>query len=142
MREPAIHTAEDATPAELRRMSRLLLAMLLALALLVVPLIRELPLGRSTRTGILAALLVGLAFYWLYKGMGYRPLLLIQLLLFSAAAVLLSAKILLVIVDVHRLALLRQAAKVLILLGAGCAGVNAAGMLLALFRRRAAQSRA
>jgi hypothetical protein len=31
-------------------------------------------------------LLVVLALYWLYAGMGYRPLLLLQLLLFSAAA--------------------------------------------------------
>ena len=69
--------------------------MLLALGLLVVPLIRELPLGQSSRTGILAWLLVALAFYWLSEGMGYRPLLLLQLLVFSVAATLLSAKVLL-----------------------------------------------
>ena len=135
MREPAIRTAEDATPEELRRTSWLLLAMLLVLAFLVVPVIRELPLGRSTRTGLLAWLLVVLAFYWLYKGMGYRPLLLIQLLLFSTAATLLSAKLLLVAIDIDRLTLLRQVARILILLGAGCAVANAAGMFLALFRR-------
>src|SRR5215213_4589220 len=49
--------------------------MLVALALLVVPLLRELPLGHGTRTGLLAWMLVALALYWLYAGMGYRPLL-------------------------------------------------------------------
>jgi hypothetical protein len=138
MREPAMYTAEDASAAELRRSSWVLIATLVILALLVVPLIRELPLGHSTRTGILAWLLVGMALYWLYGGMGYRPLLLIQLLLFSTAAALLSAKLFLVAIDIHRLTLLRHAARLLILLGAGCTVVNAAGMLLAAFRRRAA----
>ena len=32
---------------------------------------------------MVAWLLVGLALYWLYAGMGYRPLLLLQLMLFS-----------------------------------------------------------
>src|SRR5215216_1449070 len=100
------HTAEDATPSELRRA----LLMLLALALLVTPIIRDLPLGKSTRTGLLAWLLVGLALYWLYQGMGYRPLLLLQLFIFSTAATLLSAKLLLVIVDVNRVNILRIAA--------------------------------
>ena len=77
------HTAEDATPSELRRASLRLLLMLLALALLVTPIIRDLPLGKSTRAGLLAWLLVGLALYWLYEGMGYRPLLLLQLFIFS-----------------------------------------------------------
>ena len=74
-----------------------LLASLLALAFLAYPLIRGLPLGQTTRTYILAWLLVALAVYWLYSGFGFRPLLLIQLILFSAAATFLSAKILLVI---------------------------------------------
>jgi hypothetical protein len=102
-----VHTAEDATPAELRRASILLL-MLLVLGLLVVPIIRDLPLGTSTRTGLLAWLLVGLAIYWLSQGTGYHPLLLLQLLIFSTAATLLSAKVLLVIVDVNRVTFLRR----------------------------------
>jgi hypothetical protein len=128
------HSAEDATPSELRRASAMLLVMLLVLALLVVPLIRDLPLGMSTRIGMLAWLLVGLALYWLYEGMGYRPLLLLQLVIFSAAATLLSAKLLLVIVDVNRVNILRIAARWLIMLGAACAGANLLGMLFRLIR--------
>ncbi|MEA2712890.1 MAG: hypothetical protein QOK27_851, partial [Gemmatimonadales bacterium] len=109
--------------------------MLAILALLVVPLIRELPLGQSTQTGLLAWVLVGLALYWLYAGMGYRPLLLLQLMLFSGAAALLSAKLLLVAVDVHRLTVLRYAARGLILVGAGCAMANLIAMLLLLWRK-------
>lgn len=131
---PSLHTAEDATPAELRRASIRLLLMLLALALLVVPIIRELPLGQSTRTGILAWLLVGLAFYWLSQGMGYRPLLLLQLLIFSTAATLLSAKVLLVIVDLNRVTFLRTVARWLIMLGATCAAANLLAMLFKLAR--------
>ncbi|HEU5305518.1 MAG TPA: hypothetical protein VFU40_12790 [Gemmatimonadales bacterium] len=134
-REPARHTAEDASPRELWRASWKLLLMLAILGLLVVPLIRELPLGQSTRTGLLAWLLVGLAFYWLYAGMGYRPLLLLQLLLFSTAAALLSAKLLLVAIDVRSLAVLRYLARGLILVGAGCAIANLGAMLLTLWRR-------
>ena len=128
------HSAEDATPSELRRASLRLLLMLLALGLLVVPIIRDLPLGKSTRTGLLAWLLVGLAIYWLYQGMGYRPLLLLQLFIFSTAATLLSAKLLLVIVDVNRVNILRIAARWLIMLGAACAGANLLGMLVRLAR--------
>lgn len=130
-------TAEEASPRELRRASFRLLLMLLALALLVVPIIRELPLGLSTRIGILAWLLVGLALYWLYQGMGYRPLLLLQLVVFSTAATLLSAKLLLVIVDVNQVAFLRPVARGLILLGAAIAGTNLIGMLVRLARPRA-----
>jgi hypothetical protein len=136
MRGPAEHTAEDATPSELRRASLRLLLMLAVLALLVVPLIRELPLGQSTRSGILAWLLVALALYWLYAGMGYRPLLLVQMVLFSSAAALLSAKLLLVAIDVHSLTVLRHFALLLIILGAACAGANLGAMLVALARRR------
>jgi hypothetical protein len=128
------HSAEDATPGELRRASLRLLLMLLALALLVTPIIRDLPLGKSTRTGLLAWLLVGLALYWLYQGMGYRPLLLLQLFIFSTAATLLSAKLLLVIVDVNRVTFLRTLARGLILLGAACAGANLLAMLFRLVR--------
>ncbi len=129
-------TAEEATPGELRRASLRLLLMLLILGLLVVPLIRELPLGRSTRIGMLAWLLVALALYWLYKGMGYRPLLLVQLLLFSMAATLLSAKVLLVIVDVREVDILRAAARWLVLLGATFAGANLGGMLVRLLQQQ------
>jgi hypothetical protein len=109
--------------------------MLAALGLLVVPIIRELPLGQSTRTGLLAWLLVGLAMYWLYAGMGYRPLLLLQLILFSSAAALLSAKLIVVAVDIEGLTILRYLARGLILVGAACAFANLAAMLIMLWRR-------
>jgi hypothetical protein len=109
--------------------------MLAALALLVVPLIRELPVGPSIRTVLFAWLLVALALYWLYAGMGYRPLLLLQLLLFSGAAALFSAKLLLGIIDVKHLAILRHVARVMILVGAGLASANVIAMLLTLWRR-------
>ena len=133
---PIRHSAEDASPSELRRASTRLLFMLLALGLLVVPIIRELPLGQSSRTGILAWLLVALAFYWLSEGMGYRPLLLLQLLVFSVAATLLSAKVLLVIVDVNRVTFLRTTARALVILGAAFAVANLIGMLVRLYRTR------
>jgi hypothetical protein len=137
LRGPAEHTAEDATPGELRRSVLILLLMLAALALLVAPLLKDLPLlGRSTRTAIFAWLLVGLALYWMYAGMGYRPLLLVQLLLFSAAAALLSVKLLLVAVDINSLTVLRWMARYLIIAGAVCAGANLTGMLLALTWRQ------
>jgi hypothetical protein len=134
-REPTLPTAEDASSRELWRSSWKLLLMLGVLALLVVPLLRELPLGQSTRIGLLAWLLVALALYWLYAGMGYRPLLLLQLLLFSGAAALLSAKLLLVALDVRELAVLRFVARGMILVGAGLAGANLGAMLLVLWRR-------
>ena len=133
--EPALHTAEDASPPELWRASWKLLLTLAALGLLVVPIIRELPLGQSSRTGLLAWLLVGLAMYWLYAGMGYRPLLLLQLMLFSGAAALLSTKVLLVVIDIRSMAVLRHIARGLILVGAGCAIANLGGMLITLWRR-------
>jgi hypothetical protein len=133
LRGPAEHTAEDATPGELRRSVLILLLMLAALGLLVAPLLADLPLlGKSTRTAILAWLLVGLALYWMYAGMGYRPLLLVQLLLFSTAAALLSVKLLLVAVTIDSLTVLRWMARYLILAGAVCAGANLTGMLVAL----------
>jgi hypothetical protein len=136
---PPLRSAEDASPSELRRASVRLLFMLLALALLVVPILRELPLGQSSRTGLLAWLLVALAFYWLAGGMGYRPLLLLQLLVFSIAATLLSAKVLLVIVDVNRVNFLRWGARWLIMLGAAFAVANLLGMLYRLYRQRRLQ---
>lgn len=141
LRGPAEHTAEDATPGELRRSVLILLLMLAALALLVTPLLRDLPLlGRSTRTAILAWLLVGLALYWMYAGMGYRPLLLVQLLLFSAAAALLSVKLLLVAVTIDSLTILRWLARWLIMAGAVCAGANLTGMLVALTLKQSGPS--
>ena len=130
------HTAEEATASELRRASFRLLFMLLALVLIVVPLIRDLPLGRSTRIGLLAWLLVALGLYWLFQGMGYRPLLLLQLALFSIAATMLSAKVLLVIVDLNQVNFLRMMARWLIVTGAVCAGVNLLGMLVTLAQRQ------
>lgn len=134
MPRPAFHTAEDATPPELRWASFRLMLMLAALALVVVPLLRDLPLGRGARTGLLAWLLVVLALYWLYAGMGYRPLLLIQLLLFSSAAALLSLKVMLVIIDVRSLTILRLTARWLIMFGAACAVTNLMGMLIMIWR--------
>jgi hypothetical protein len=137
LRGPAEHTAEDATPGELRRSVLILLLMLAALGLLVAPLLADLPLlGKSTRTAIFAWLLVGLALYWMYAGMGYRPLLLVQLLLFSTAAALLSVKLLLVAVTIDSLTVLRWMARYLIIAGAVCAGANLTGMLLALTWQR------
>jgi hypothetical protein len=134
MPRPALHTAEDATPAELRWASFRLMLMLALLALVVVPILRDLPLGRSSRSGLLAWLLVVLALYWLYAGLGYRPLLLIQLVLFSSAAALLSLKVLLVIIDVRSLAVLQYVARGLILVGAVCAVTNLMGMLIMIWR--------
>lgn len=132
------HTAEAATSKELWTGSIRLLIMLGALAFLIVPLIRDLPLGQTTRTAVLAWLLVALALYWLYAGLGYQPLLILQLLIFSAAAALLSTKIVLVALSIERLSVLRRAAKGLIMLGAACGALNLAGMGLALARRRRA----
>jgi hypothetical protein len=136
MRAPAPHTADDATRSELWRASLRLLLMCLALALLVVPLVRQLPLGQTSRTGLFAWLLVVLAVYWLYAGLGYQALLLLQLVIFSAAAVLLTTKVALVLVGIDRLTILRITARWLIVAGAGLAVVNLGSMLLALTRRR------
>ena len=136
MRAPAAHTADDATRSELWRASLRLLLMCLALALLVVPLVRQLPLGQTSRIGLFAWLLVVLAVYWLYAGLGYQALLLLQLVVFSAAAVLLTTKVALVIVGIDRLTVLRITARWLIVAGAGLAVINLGSMLLALTRRR------
>jgi hypothetical protein len=134
-RGPNFHTAEDASPRELWQASWRLLLMLAILVLLVVPLLRELPVGQSSRIGLLAWMLVALALYWLYAGMGYRPLLLLQLMLFSGAAALLTAKLVLVALDVHELTILRYVARGMILVGTGLAGANLGGLLLMLWRR-------
>lgn len=106
--------------------------MFVALAFLVVPFLRDLPLGQTTRTGLLAWLLVLLSLYWLFTGLGYRPLLLLQVALFSTAATLLMAKVGLVAIGVHALSILRRTAKVLIILGAGTSVLNLAAMVYAL----------
>ena len=137
LRGPAEHTAEDATPGELRRSVIVLLLMLAALGLLVAPLLSDLQLlARGTRTAIFAWLLVGLALYWMYAGMGYRPLLLVQLLLFSTAAALLTVKLILVAITIDSVFVLQWLARYLILAGAVCAGANLTGMLLALTWRQ------
>jgi hypothetical protein len=138
---PAPHTAEDATPKELWWGSLRLLAMLLALALVVVPLLRGLPFGETTRVGLLAWLLVALGLYWLYAGLGYQSLLLVQLVIFSAAAVLLSSKAALVAVGITRLSILVRTARGLILVGAVLAAINLGTMLITLLRRLFAKTR-
>lgn len=122
------------TTATLVRTGLRLLLWLLALLLLVIPLALDLPLGDTTRAGLLTCLLLGLALYWLFTDMGYRPLLLFQLFFFSTALVLLTAKAFLVGVGVHRLSILRRTAIWLDLLGAACAGVNVILMLIELVR--------
>lgn len=113
-----------------------MLVFLVLLAWLVVPLLRTLAfLGPTTKTGILAWVLVIAAMYWMYEGLGFRPLLLLQLLLFSAAAALLTTKVALVLVGIHRLSILRRVASGLILIGAGLAALNFLLMLWAVFKQ-------
>ena len=113
-----------------------MLIMLILLAWLVVPLLRTLVfLGSTSKTGILAWLLVVAAMYWLYEGLGYRPVLLVQLLLFSAAAALLTTKVALVLVGIHRLGILRRVASALILIGAALAALNFLLMLWSLLKQ-------
>jgi hypothetical protein len=136
MRTLAPDADDEATrPGSWRSILRLGL-MLLALALLVVPFLRGLPLGQTTRTGLLAWLLVGLALYWMFADLGYRPLLLLQLVVFSAAAVLLTTKAGLVLVGIDRLSILRRTARAMILVGAGIAGLNLGALLLESVRRK------
>lgn len=131
MAEPR-ETAEVATPAQLRMRSIQLGLMFVALALIIVPFLRELPLGQTARTGLLAWLLVALSLYWLYSGLGYRPLLFIQIAFFSAAAMLLATKVGLVILGVNALSILRRTGKLLIILGAITSVVNLGSMIYAL----------
>ena len=121
------------------RASLWLFVMLLLLAFVVVPLVRDLPFGTTTRTGLLAWLLVLLALYWLYAGMGFQPLLLLQLVIFSAAAVLLTTKAALVLVGIERLSILRRTAKALIMIGADFAGLNVVALLVMPRLRRQAK---
>ena len=130
-----LHTAAEATPAQLLRDSVRLALMFIVLALLVVPLIRDMPLGQTTRTLLLAWLLVFLSFYWLYRGLGFQPLLILQLFVFSVAAVLLTTKAGLVLVGIERLSILRRTARALIQVGAALGALNLGLMLVALVRR-------
>lgn len=135
MFDPSDHTAEDASPGELRRASLRLSVWLLAL-LVAGPAVRALPLGQTTRTGLLAWLLLAVALYWLYRGLGYRPWLLMQVAVFSAAVTLLMLKVLLVSMGIHELDILRAAGKGLIIAGGVMAGANLGMMLVASVRRR------
>jgi hypothetical protein len=133
-------TPDSPTPGDLRgrvqRTAVRLLLWLVAIALLALPLARGLDLGETTRAGILTFLLLCVALYWLFTDMGYRPLLLFQLVFFSTALVFLSAKALLVGIGVHSLSILRRTAIYLDLLGAACAGVNVILLLVDLFRAK------
>lgn len=136
MMSPTPHTAEEADAKELKQSILRLLFWLLVLGIIVAPLILDLPVGQTTRTGLLAWLLVALALYWLSAGLGYRPLLLIQMLLFSAAAFLLTTKAGLVLIGIHRLSVLRRTARVLIIVGAVLAVINLVAMLAALVKKK------
>jgi len=139
MTQPPNPDRRDSVSA-LRAASLRLVLWLAALYMLAVPLIRELPLGQTTRTSLLAWLLVAVAFYWLYAGLGVRPLLLLQLLLFSTAAALLVAKLFLVGIGVKRLSLLREVARVLIMAGAVSAVVNLLLMLWGVIQKSRARA--
>jgi hypothetical protein len=136
-----LHTAVEATPRQLLWDSVRLGLMFLVLALLVVPLIREIPAGQTTRTGLLAWLLVFLSFYWLFRGLGFQPLLILQLFVFSVAAVLLTTKAGLVLLGVERLGILRRTARLLIQVGAGIGALNLVLMLAALVKKKRAKRR-
>jgi hypothetical protein len=108
----------------------------LVVCVIVGPLVRSLPLGQTTRTGILAWLLVAMALYWLYAGLGYARLLLVQLGIFSSAAALLAIKAGLVALGIHSFDILRATARILLIVGGGCAGANLGMMLIASLLRR------
>jgi hypothetical protein len=135
MRYPADHTAEEATPRELRH-AALQLALWLGALLVVGPAVRMLPLGQTTRTLILAWLLLALALYWLYVGLGFRPWLLIQVVIFSSAVAFLMLKVLLVAIGIRELEILREAGKGLIIAGGVAAGANLGMMLVASVLKR------
>jgi len=126
MTQPPTPAERDSASALWAASLRLVL-WLAALYMLAVPIIRELPLGQTTRTSLLAWLLVA--------GLGVRPLLLLQLVLFSAAAALLMGKLLLVGLGVLRLSLLRRVARVLIMAGGVSAVVNLLLMLWGVWQK-------
>lgn len=129
-------TAEDAPPRLLRWATAELALWGLVLVLLG-PAVRGLILVQTSRTAVLAWLLVALGLYWLYAGLGYRALLLAQLGSFSAAASLLSLGGALHLVGLPSLAVLRPLARGLLALGGTLAGANLGMMLVASVRRRA-----
>ena len=108
----------------------------LVVCVILGPLVRSLPLGQTTRTGILAWLLVAMALYWLYAGLGYRPLLLDPARHFLLGAALLAIKAGLVALGIHSFDILRAAARILLIVGGGCAGANLGMMLIASLLRR------
>lgn len=132
---PTPRTAENSTPSELWAASLRLAVWFTLLTLLVVPVLRDSPLGPTGAIAILGSLLVVLSVNWLLAGYGYRPLLILQLVAFSIAMVLLATKIGLVLLGIERLSILRRVGKGLIMLGAACAGLNLLAMLIALIRR-------
>ena len=134
MRGPAPYSAEGANPRELRSASLWLAAWLAGLVLVGAG-VRALPLGQTTRTGILAWILLVMALYWLYAGLGYRALLLIQVFLFSTAVALLMLKVGLVIGGAGGFDLVRLVARSLMLVGGFCAGLNLGLMLVASLAR-------
>jgi hypothetical protein len=134
MTRPSPHTAENSTPTELRTASIRLAIWLLVIALLVVPVLRNSPLGPTGSTAILAWLLVAVSLYWLLAGLGYRPLLVIQLIAFSLAVVFLATKAGLVLLGIDRLSILRRIGRGLIWIGALSAGLNLGAMLLTIIR--------
>jgi hypothetical protein len=131
---------EAAVRSELKR-SILLLVMIVVVAVVVTLLLSALPLKPSPRTGIPTWLLVVLALYSLYAGIGYWPLLVFQLAAFSCAATLLTGRTALIILSVQSLAFLRDSAGLLILVGAGCAVVNLGLMIGLLVQQRRERER-
>ena len=133
---------DPATPRDHLLASLWLCLMLLLLGLVVVPLLRDLPLGSTTKTLLLAWLLVAMAMYWMYAGLGFQPLLLLQLGLFCLAALLLSTKAVLVLVGIESFSILRRTARVLILGGAGLSAMNLIALIVAPLIQRVRRSRA
>jgi hypothetical protein len=138
---PALPSDEppDSLRGRARRTGLRLLIWLVVILLLVVPLLEDFPLGDTSRAGVIAWILVGVALYWLFTDMGYRPLLLFQLFFFSAAVALLTAKVFLVAIGVYRGPILRRVAIWFILFGAVCAGLNVAISFLDNIRRRSSR---
>ena len=130
---PRVSGTDTASPRDHLLASLWLCLMLLLLGLVLVPLLRDLPLGATTKTLLLAWLLVAMAMYWMYAGLGFQPLLLLQLGLFCLAALLLSTKAALVLVGLERFSILRRIARALILGGAGLAAVNLVALIVAPF---------
>lgn len=137
---PESFSAEEAARSELKR-SIWLLIILIVVAFLVAWLLGSLPLKPGPRTGIPAWLLVLLALYSLYAGMGYWPLLMLQLVAFSCAATLLTGRTALIILSIHGLSFLRHAAGLLILIGGGCAVVNLGLAVVSLVHQRRERER-